>query len=141
MFSYTCVCVRFLYLRREPMAPSTAAAGASAGTNRAATGRTRSATGRTRLMAGTSLFLRKFFGWGASELKSILLGGRVCWGQRGVIIHGYIIIIRELRYPNPSLKGAHNGISEAKTGGTHVPLKGVRGGRMSPPSTRTSAWT
>ena len=62
------------------MAPTTAAAGASAGTNRAATGRTRSATGRTRLMAGTSLFLRKFFGWG---LKSILLGGRVCWGQRG----------------------------------------------------------
>ena len=79
------------------MAPTTVAAGASAGTNRAATGRTRWATGRTRLMAGTSLFLRKFFGWGASELKSILLGGRVCWVQRGVIIPMQIIIIRKLR--------------------------------------------
>ena len=74
----------FLYLRREPMAPTTAAAGASAGTNLAATGRTRSATGRMRLMAGMTLFLMKFFWWGASELKSIFFGVWCVGVQRGL---------------------------------------------------------
>ena len=79
----------FLYLRREPMAPTTAAAGASAGTNLAATGRTRSATGRMRLMAGMNLFLMKFFWWGASELKSIFLVGGVL-GVKGGLCYSWI---------------------------------------------------
>lgn len=79
----------FLYLRREPMAPTTAAAGASAGTNLAATGRTRSATGRMRLMAGMNLFLMKFFWWGASELKSIFLVCGVLGVKGGYAIAEY----------------------------------------------------
>ena len=50
-----------LYLLREPMAPTMAAAGASAGTNLAARGRTRSATGKIFLTAGKRFFLMKFF--------------------------------------------------------------------------------
>lgn len=60
------------YLLREPMAPTTVAAGARAGTNVAATGRMRSATGSTFLSAGTTFFFKKFFCSGASvALKSI----------------------------------------------------------------------
>jgi hypothetical protein len=44
-----------------------------------------------------------------TEIHFINVGGWMCWGQRGVITHVYIIIIRELRAkhcaPNPSLKG------------------------------------
>ena len=74
------------YLRRDPMAPTTAAAGASAGTNVAATGRTRSTTGKIFLTAGTTFFLRKFFCSGSAALKSILFVKGVK-GQRG----GYTI--------------------------------------------------
>ena len=76
------------YLRRDPMAPTTAAAGASAGTNVAATGRTRSTTGKIFLTAGKTFFLRKFFCSGSAALKSILFV-KVVKGQRG----GYAIYI------------------------------------------------
>jgi len=85
-----------VHLLREPIAPTTAAAGASAGTNVATAGRTRSATGKMRLTAGRSFLLKKPFCWGALELKSILLIWRVGIGVKdGVIINMHIIIIRE----------------------------------------------
>lgn len=68
------------YFLREPMAPTTVAAGARAGTNVAATGRTRSATGSTFLIAGTTFFLMKFFWCGAAvalKFSSIFFKGGV----------------------------------------------------------------
>ena len=54
------------FLLREPMAPTTTAAGARAGTNVAATGRMRSATGNAFLTAGMIFLLMKVLCLGAS---------------------------------------------------------------------------